>query len=49
MGVMSFLYHMTRNTESLETGGLMSHGRRAVPLTTAFTSAMVAVKKNGTD
>jgi hypothetical protein len=40
MGVMSFLYQMTRNTESLDTGGTMSHGRRAVPFTTAFTSAM---------
>ena len=49
MGVMSFLYHITRNTESLDTGGAMSHGRRAVPFTTALTSAMAAAKKNGID
>jgi len=46
MGVMSFLYQMTRITESLATGGARSHGRRAVPFTTALTSAMgPAIKK----
>jgi hypothetical protein len=48
MAVKSFLYQITRDTESLARGGTMSHGRRAVPFTAAFTSAMGPVL-NGRD